>query len=73
MSMASNRTKRPSQSKQLSSRLGIHIKPSHKGLLHKDLGVPQGEKIPKEKIDKALHSSSAAVRKRANFARNFGK
>ncbi len=25
---------------------GIHIKPSHKGLLHKHLGIPEGKKIP---------------------------
>jgi hypothetical protein len=36
---------------------GISIKPSHKGLLHRDLGVPQGQAIP-------------AVRKRATFAAN---
>lgn len=48
------------------------IKPSHRGLLHKDTGTPMGQKIPQAKIEKALHSSSSAVRKRANFARNFG-
>jgi hypothetical protein len=50
----------------------IHIKPSHKGLLHKKLGVPQGQKIPASKLAKALHSKSASERKEANFARNFG-
>lgn len=48
------------------------IKPSHRGLLHKKLGVPEGEKIPAEKIEAALHSKSPALRKEANFARNFG-
>jgi hypothetical protein len=52
---------------------GIHIKPSHKGLLHKDLGVPSGEKIPAAKLQAALHSDDPAVRKRANFARNAKK
>ena len=47
------------------------IKPSHKGLLHSKLGVPQGQKIPMSKIDKALYSSSPALRKEANFAKNF--
>ena len=28
----------------------IHIKESHKGLLHKELHVPEGEKIPVEKL-----------------------
>ena len=50
----------------------IKIKPSHRGLLHKKLGVPLGSKIPKAKIAKALHSSSKSLRKEANFARNFG-
>lgn len=49
------------------------IKPSRKGLLHKKLDVPQGTKIPAVKITKALHSKSPALRKEANFARNFGK
>lgn len=48
----------------------IHIKESHKGLLHKDTGTPKGQKIPESKITKAEHSSSAAVRKRAVFAEN---
>ena len=48
------------------------IKPSHKGLLHKKLGVPQGEKIPEAKIAKAKHSKSPALRKEATFAQNFG-
>lgn len=49
---------------------GIHIKPSHKGLLHKDLGVAAGHKIPAKKLAKAEHSSDPAVRKRAVFAEN---
>lgn len=52
---------------------GIHIKPSHKGLLHKDLGVPEGQHIPKAKLRAAKHSKSAKIRKRATFAINFGK
>lgn len=48
------------------------IKKSHKGLLHKDLGVPQGEKIPRAKLEAAKHSENPAVRKRAVFAENFG-
>lgn len=48
------------------------IKPSRKGLLHKKLGVPQGETIPEAKIEKAKQSSSPALRKEATFAENFG-
>lgn len=50
--------------------MSINIKKSHKGLLHKDLGVPQGEPIPESKLEAAEHSSDPAVRKRAQFAEN---
>jgi hypothetical protein len=53
--------------------MAIKIKPSRKGLLHKDLGVPAGDKIPAGKLQAALASSSPAIRKRANFARNAKK
>ena len=46
------------------------IKPSHKGLLHKALNVPAGQKIPLAKIETALHSGSPKLRKEANFANN---
>lgn len=54
----------------------IQINPAHKGMLHQDLGVPQGEKIPSTKLHAAANSGSPAVRKRAIFAENakrFGK
>lgn len=53
--------------------MAIKIKKSHKGLLHKDLGVAAGKKIPKSKIKKAANSSDAAVKKRAVFAENASK
>jgi len=40
----------------------------HPGALHESLGVPKGEKIPEEKLEKAAHSSNATTRKRANLA-----
>jgi hypothetical protein len=40
----------------------------NKGLLHKKLGVPQGQKIPAGKLSKALHSSSPKLRHEAQFA-----
>lgn len=52
---------------------GIHIKPSRKGLLHKELGVPQGQPIPASKLEAAAHSSNPAERKRAQFAINAKK
>ena len=51
--------------------MSIHIKAKNKGKLHEDLGVPEGDKIPEKKIKRALHSRSAKVRKRAQFAENF--
>lgn len=48
----------------------IHIKPSHAGLLHKDLGVAQDKPIPEKKLEKGLHSSDPAEKKRAVFAEN---
>lgn len=48
----------------------IKIKKSHEGLLHKNLGVAAGKPIPEAKLEKAKHSKSAAVRKRATFAEN---
>lgn len=50
--------------------MAIKIKPSHKGLLHKKLGVPQDKKIPAAKLKKAAKSKSPALRKEANFAKN---
>lgn len=45
------------------------ISPSHKGLLHKDLGIPEGQPIPASAVMQAMHSKNPAERKRANFAR----
>ena len=50
--------------------MAIHIKASHKGLLHKDLGVPAGKPIPSGKLASAKNSSNPAERKRATFAEN---
>jgi hypothetical protein len=49
------------------------IKKSHAGLLHDDLNVPRGEKIPHAKLLEALHHGDTAVRKRAQFALNFNR
>jgi len=48
-------------------------KPSTKGDLHKALHVPQGEKIPKTKINKATHSKDEHLRHMAQFAKNVAK
>lgn len=49
---------------------GIHIKSSHEGLLHKDLGVPAGKPIPAAKMEKAKADASPAEKKRIVFAEN---
>ena len=40
----------------------------HPGALHHALHVPEGEKIPEKKLEKAEHSDNAHVRKMANLA-----
>lgn len=51
-------------------RMAIRIKPSHKGNLHKALGVPESQPIPAHTIDAALRTGSPLVRKMATFAKN---
>lgn len=53
--------------------MSINIKASHKGLLHKKLGIPAGKKISLAELHKAAHSRSASERKEANFAINARK
>lgn len=43
----------------------------HPGALHKDLGVPEGKKIPEKKLNKAAKSSNPTVAKRANLAKTL--
>lgn len=50
--------------------MAIRINPAHKGLLHKALGIPQGQKIPESKLRAAAHAKSPVVRKEAVFAEN---
>ncbi len=40
----------------------------NKGALHRALKVPEGEKIPAKKLDKAAHSDNPKMRKRAALA-----
>ena len=42
-----------------------------KGKLHSHLGVPQGEKIPEEKLNAAMHSKNPTIRKEANLAKTL--
>jgi len=43
------------------------------GALHKQLGVPEGKKIPAAKLNKAAHSDNPLLRKRANLAKTLKK
>jgi hypothetical protein len=40
----------------------------HPGALHRELDVPQGDKIPAKKIMKAEHSDNPALARRAHLA-----
>lgn len=53
--------------------MSIKIKPSHRGKLHSDLHVPQGEKIPTERLHAAEKDASPAEKKRLVFAENARK
>lgn len=44
----------------------------NKGGLHRALGVPEGEKIPAEKLEAAKNSKNEHVRHMANFAATMG-
>jgi len=48
---------------------GMHMK---KGALHKELGVPEGTKIPKSKLTKAAHAGGK-LGKRARLAETLSK
>jgi hypothetical protein len=45
----------------------------HPGKLHRELGVPEGEKIPAKKMAKAAKSKSPTVRKEVALARTLSK
>lgn len=44
----------------------------NKGALHRDLGVPEGKKIPKKKLAKAEHSKNKKTAARARLAVELG-
>lgn len=41
------------------------------GALHSQLGIPQGQKIPAAKIEKATHSGNTTLRRRAILAQTL--
>jgi len=50
--------------------MAIKINPAHKGELHRALGIPQGQKIPAQRIEEATHSTNPHMRAMAHFAKN---
>ena len=44
-----------------------------KGKLHKKLNIPEGEKIPEEKLNEALRSKDKTERKEAQLAKTLKK
>ena len=40
----------------------------HPGILHKELGVPEGKKIPVARLEKAEHSKNPTLARRARLA-----
>lgn len=47
------------------------IQPSHRGRLHKKLGLKPGARIPLSRLEAAKNAKDPAERKEANFAINF--
>jgi hypothetical protein len=43
------------------------------GALHRSLHIPEGKKIPEEKLEKAEHSKNPKTRKRAVLAETLKK
>lgn len=44
----------------------------NKGGLHRALGIKEGEKIPKDRLEAARNSSNPHIRHMANFAHTMG-
>ncbi len=45
----------------------------NKGALHRSLNVPEGQKIPAKKIEKAAHSDDPKLAQRARLAETLKK
>lgn len=43
----------------------------HPGALHRELGVPSGDKIPAKKLQSAEHSDNPTLRRRALLAKTL--
>ena len=49
------------------------IKPSHKGMLHREMGIDPSKPIPSLKLHEALNGADEKERKRIQFALNAKK
>lgn len=45
----------------------------HPGKLHKELGVPEGKKIPEKKLKKAEKSKNPTIKKEVTLAKTLKK
>jgi hypothetical protein len=45
----------------------------HRGKLHRELGIPEGEKIGKARLSKAARSSNPEIKRDAKRAQTMGK
>jgi hypothetical protein len=45
----------------------------HPGALHRQLGIPAGQKIPAKRLNAAANSSNPTLARRANLAKTFAK
>ena len=52
---------------------GIYIKPSNRGKLHEEMGIPEGKKISTSKLEHEKSGASPAEMKRIVFAENAKK
>lgn len=58
------------KSKKWIQKTGVN-KPGHRGMLHRALGVSQGQPIPVSKLMEALHSNNPHLKHMAQFAANM--
>jgi hypothetical protein len=55
------------EKKRFEKNIKEHVKP---GALHRQMGIPEGQKIPTSKLESMKNSPNPQTRKRANFALN---
>ncbi len=61
------------ENKNMSSKTWIKWAIKHPWALHRELGVPEGEKIPQSKLNAAASSTNPTLRRRAILAKTLSK